>query len=427
MKATFEKLKTLPEVQKGMKFIEDDAQNTFDQILELVQIPAFSRHEEKKADRFQEMVETEGYKTVRDEVNNVYTIIEGSDPKAPTLYVSAHLDTVFPLDTPLNIRQEGNRYYCPGIGDDTAHLGDVLCLLRAFRESGVKPRGSVILGGNVGEEGLGDLYGMKNFFKNNADKVDGFLSIDGSGEGVCEAGTGSHRYKVSFRGPGGHSNGDFGMPNPIHALGRAISKFADMPAVPDPWTTFSIGVIDGGTSINSIAMECSMLVDMRSNGKQELDDLDFEFQRLMRAAVDEENARWKRDRKLLATNPHLGYQDREPADRLVEMTIEQVGDRPVGNQTPDAEICRIAEACYESVGRKISFTGAGSTDANIPLSLGIPAMAICGSGKEGNGHNVNEWFEFTDFGVGIGKIFLMILGMVGVEGETDPLLTRRDR
>ncbi|MBR0441803.1 MAG: M20/M25/M40 family metallo-hydrolase, partial [Firmicutes bacterium] len=374
MNKTYETLMASEVVKKGLEIMKADEAHTWEQHQELVLIPAFSRHEEQRAKRFAEMMRAEGLDVTVDEVNNVYTVIKGAG-NGPTVYMTAHIDTVFPMDTPLSIRKEGDRYYCPGIGDDTAQLAQILTLVRVIKGSGVKFKGDLIIGGNVGEEGLGDLYGVRHFFskKENADLVDGFITFDGSSTGIVTGGTGSYRYKVSFKGPGGHSYGDFGMPNPIFAMGRAISLFSQMKAPVDKKTTFSVGVVEGGTSVNSIPYACSMLVDMRSESKANLDAEDECFKKIIAQAVEEENARWMEDKEL--------YSDRYSkagfvplCDRKVEAVIEQLGNRPVGEIQPvDCPIVKASIDAFRAVGIEPVMRGCSSTDANIPISMGIPA------------------------------------------------------
>ncbi|MBR0138867.1 MAG: M20/M25/M40 family metallo-hydrolase [Firmicutes bacterium] len=428
MKQTYEKLMASGLLKKARELMKADEAHTWEQHQELVLIPAFSRHEELRSKRFAEMLRAEGCEVTVDEVNNVYTTIKGAGD-GPTVYMTAHIDTVFPMETPLAIRKEGERYYCPGIGDDTAQLAQILTLVRVIRDSGVRFKGDLIIGGNVGEEGLGDLYGVRHFFskKENADLVDGFITFDGSSTGIVTGGTGSYRYKVSFKGPGGHSYGDFGMPNPILAMGRAIALFAEMKPPKTPKTTFSVGVVEGGTSVNSIPFACSMLVDMRSEGKASLDAEDARFKEVVAQAVEEENARWINDREL--------YSDRYSrpgavplCEKKVEAVIEQLGNRPVGELQPDdSPIVAASVAAFKAVGIEPSMRGCSSTDANIPISMGIPAVGMGGGGKGGGAHSAGEWFDPTDITSGLFKNYVLLCGLLGVEGLTEPLLPKRDK
>ena len=406
--------------QQAAAFIQQDERNAIEQQLELVQIPAFSNHEEARARRFKELVEAEGYTAQMDEVNNVYTVIPGSGG-GPTLYVTAHLDTVFPLDTPLKPRWEQGVIHCPGISDDTRGLAEVLALLRVLRKTGIRPVGTLVLGGNVGEEGLGNLRGVRHFFQTQGEKIDGFFSIDGAGDGYTYGGTGSVRYKVTFRGPGGHSYGDFGCVNPIHAMGRAIALIGELRTPEIPKTTFSVGVVEGGTSVNAIAYECSMLVDMRSDEQAELDRLHQNILECIRQGVEQENQRWEQER---LWNRNLFGRTYDTNAR-VTVELEKVGDRPCGSQPQESPIVQTVVAAYRALGVEPPAVAFSSTDSNIPLSLHIPAVTISGGGRCGGCHSEDEWYDTTEAYKGTQRILLAVLGCVGVDGVSAPMLPRR--
>lgn len=425
MQNTYKTLQSAEVIKKAKEVIAADKENTIKQHKELVLIPAFSRFEEKRADRFQELVEAEGFKTVRDSVNNVWTEIEGTDPNGPTLYLTAHLDTVFPLDTKLEIKENGVKYACPGIGDDTAALSQMLTLMRAIRDTKIRFKGKLIIGGNVGEEGLGDLYGVKQFFKDHPQGIDGFISVDGFPHSIIYGGTGSHRYEVKFHGAGGHSMCDFGMPNPVHAMGRALAKISDYEVPREPWTTFCAGVVDGGTSINSIAHDCRFLLDIRSDSKECLDKASDDILAMIRQAVEEENARWDKDRDIDNFSPYYTKGDVPHADRTVSLDIVQVGDRPAGRQPKELPLVQAAAAAYESLGFETGYVAASSTDANVPISLGVPGITIGGGGHAEGAHSLAEEFDPTGMEDGIWEMFLIVAGMLGVEGVSEPLLPRR--
>ena len=323
------------------------------------------------------------------------------------------------MDTPLIERREGEKIFVPGISDDTRCLAEILSVMRAIKAAELTPVGDIIIGANVGEEGLGNLRGVRNFFRNNADKVDGFITVDGAGTGICIGAVGSLRYKVTFSGPGGHSNGAFGLVNPIHAMGRAIAYISEMRAPQEPRTTFCVGVVEGGTSVNSIAGSCSMLMDIRSVSQEELLKLDAKFKECVQKAVKDENDRWEEER-----NSPFAHFD---TSARIEVTIEEIGNRPAGMQTENDDIVRIVKEAYEAVGVTIPYMGAASTDANIPISLGIPAVAVSGGGKSGNAHNVEEWFDPTDAYLGVQRILLTLFSMVGLSGVSEALLPVRGK
>ncbi len=409
------------EIKKAFSFIQEDDAHTFEQQMELARIPSYLNGEKERADYFKKLMEAEGYEARTDEVGNVYTRIKGTG-KGPTVYISAHLDTVFPQETSLEGKWEGSVINLPGICDDTRGLAEILAILRAIKAEGLKPVGDIIIGGNVGEEGLGNLRGMKYFFSQNADEIDGFLSIDGVGPIICYGATGSHRYEVTFRGEGGHSYGAFGLVNPIHAMGRAISYISELRTPRFPKTTFSVGVVEGGTSVNAIASACKMLVDIRSDGNDELNDLDERIQECIKRAVEDENERWSEERAYEQEGMN-GFNK----DARISLSVQQIGERPAGNQERDCEIVSILSAAFEVLNVEPDYMSNGSTDANVPISMGIPAACVCGGGKGGKYHSLEEWFDPTDAYLGVQRNLLALLAMTGVEGTCEPCLKIRDR
>jgi acetylornithine deacetylase/succinyl-diaminopimelate desuccinylase-like protein len=296
----------------------------------------------------------------------------------PTVVFAGHLDTVFPEGTDVTVKHDGGKLRAPGISDDDRGLAVVLAVARAFEKTGLQTNGTVYFVGDVGEEGPGNLRGMRHLFgKELKGKVDYFISVDDAGLGIASRAVGSYRYRVTYKGPGGHSYGAFGIPNPIHALGRAISGIADVQVPATPKTTFNVGVIQGGTSVNSIAGEASMDVDMRSEDATSLATVDKQVQAILRNALTAENARWKSAR---ATSAQL------------TMHIDTIGIRPTGTQADDAPIIQTALAAAKALGFTSS-TSASSTDANIPISLGIPAMRIGGGGSADGAHSLGEWYD----------------------------------
>jgi acetylornithine deacetylase/succinyl-diaminopimelate desuccinylase-like protein len=259
--------------------------------------------------------------------------------------------------------------------------------------------------GNVGEEGLGDLRGVKALFRDNKD-IDGFIAIDGTdAEGVVYLATGSHRYEVTYKGPGGHSFQRFGLPSAIHAMGRAIAKIADLQTPKKPKTTFTVGTVKGGTSVNAIAADAVMLMDMRSDSEAELLAFEAKFLDIVKKAAVEENARWGSDK--------------------ITVDIKLVGNRPAGTQPSDAVIVQASWAATNAVGLSPKLKGASSTDTNQPLSLGIPAVTLASGGTEQGNHSVSESWDPANAWLGPQRIFLAIIGLAGMEGVSVPLLPRR--
>lgn len=394
-----------PRIQKGLEFIKNDHDNTVKEQIEICEIPAPPFKEEVRAKDYMNRLKELGLEDVKmDKEGNVYGVRYGTG-NGPKLLVTAHLDTVFPEDTDVTVKEKDGILYAPGIGDDSRGLAALLSIVRAFNESGIQTVGDIVFGGDVGEEGLGDLRGVKALFRENTD-FDGYISIDGGGQtGITYLATGSHRYEITYKGPGGHSFGAFGLPSATHALGRAIAKIADIQTPKEPRTTFTVGTVEGGTSVNSIAGEATMLVDMRSNDTAELLKVEAKFLDIVKQAVVEENERWGSD--------------------LMTVDIKLVGQRPAGSQSSNSPIVEAAWMSTEVIGQQPRLSGPSSTDANLPISLGIPAVTLGGGGTSGEAHAVTEWYDPTDAYLGPQRIFLTIAGLVGVDGVTEPLLEKR--
>lgn len=293
----------------------------------------------------------------------------------PTVVISGHLDTVFPEGTDVRVEREGTRFTAPGIADDCRGLAVIMSVARAMADTKVKTPGTIIFVGTVGEEGAGNLRGVRHLFEKELHgKVDYFISVDGAGLGVTSRAVGSHRYRVHFTGPGGHSYGAFGMPSPIHAMGRAIARIDAIQVPRDPKTTFNVGVVRGGTSVNSIAAEASMDVDLRSESAEALATLDQKFHAALDSALADEHARWSDSRARLAIG------------------IDTIGIRPTGAQSDTARVVRVAVTAGQALGFTPR-TGASSTDSNIPISLGIPAITIDGGGTSRGAHSPEEWYD----------------------------------
>ena len=389
-----EALKNMEIIEKALDYLKEDDERTLQELLEMCRIPAPSHMEQKKAEYVREKMERLGLEDVHiDEVGNVLGTIRGNGD-GPKLMLAAHTDTVFSMDTDLTVKKEGNRYICPGINDDTRAIAEILSIVRAMKTLDIHGQGDIVFCANVCEEGLGDLKGVKHIFENPND-YDGFVTIDNVAPGgiVCEA-AGSNRYLVTFKGPGGHSFGDFGLPNPIHAMGRAISTISDFQVKKQPKTTFNVGVVQGGTSVNSIPGECSMLVDLRSVSADELKRLTGQLFDAVKEAIEKENARWESPEK-------------------VTVSFEQKGRRPAGTQSKDCLIVRAAWEATAAVGITPEYRAESSTDANIPISLGIPAIAVGRGGNGGGTHTIHEWFEPHEAYKGPQKTLLLMLALSG--------------
>ncbi|MCZ8515230.1 M20/M25/M40 family metallo-hydrolase [Paenibacillus filicis] len=407
VKKVFEHLLADPYVNSGLEFIQSDNDQTLADQIEITEIPAPPFKEEVRAEYFKKRLEALGLLDARmDREGNVYGIRPGTG-EGPKLFISAHLDTVFPEGTDTSVRKEGGRYIGPGITDDGRGLAALLSLVRAFHFANIQTKGDILFGAVVGEEGLGDLRGIKAIFRERHD-IDGFISIEpGKPSRTIYLATGSRRYRFTYKGPGGHSYGAFGIPSAIHALGRAIAKISDLCPPEIPKTTFTVGTINGGTSVNTIAAEAIMLIDLRSTSPEELLKIEEQVFAIVKDAAVEENTRWKSD--------------------AIQVDIAIVGDRPAGSQPSEAIIVQAALASTEALGFEPLLSQPSSTDANVPISLGIPAVTLGGGGSNGGAHTLDEWFDPTDAHYGVQRIFLTMLGLVGVDNATEPLLQRNGR
>jgi len=380
-------------VQAAMEHIVAIEPQSRRDLIELTEIPAPPFGEENRARRFAEMLRQAGLSDVTiDDVGNGIGRRPGKSGDRVIAY-SAHLDTVFPLETDVTVRFDDEKMYAPGIGDNTRGLVTVLGVLRALQKTGIETDADILFIGNVGEEGLGDLRGVKHLFRDGAPGIDTLIAVDGGESNrIVFGGVGSHRYRITFRGPGGHSWGAFGLASPHHALGRAIAIFVkNAPSVTSVGekTSYNVGRIGGGTSINSIAFESWMEIDMRSGNQGKLNDVDAILQAAIEQALQEENT-------ARLDGPEL------------TVDVERVGTRPAAEGDDQAPIVQRAIAATESFGIEPQLQ-ISSTDANLPISKGIPAVTMSRGGVSGNSHAPEEWWQNVDghIGMQIGLITLL--------------------
>jgi len=385
-------------VQVAMEHIVTIEPRSLDDLIELTEIPAPPFGEQARAARFAEMLREAGLEDVQiDDVGNVVGRRPGATGDRVVAY-SAHLDTVFPAETDVTVRVEDGKMYAPGIGDNTRGLVTVLGVLRAMQHAGIDTEADVLFIGNVGEEGLGDLRGVKHLFREGAARIDSIIVVDGGqSDRIVYGGVGSHRYRVTFHGPGGHSWGAFGLANPHHALGRAIRIFDEnAPQVTGigEKTSYNVGRIGGGTSINSIPFESWMEIDMRSASQEKLDAIDAILMAAVEQALVEENAG-------RADGPEL------------TVDVERVGTRPAAEGDASVPLVQRAMAATRAFGIEPSLQ-ISSTDANLPISLGIPAVTMSRGGVSGNSHSPDEWWQNVDGHVGIQIGLLTLLAEAGL-------------
>ncbi|MGB5354007.1 MAG: M20/M25/M40 family metallo-hydrolase [Woeseia sp.] len=390
-------LRAQPAVADALDYVLAIEQRSHDDLIELTEIPAPPFKESQRAARFAELLQEAGLTDVTiDEVGNVIGRRPGKNGERVIAF-SAHLDTVFPEGTDVTVRTDGKKLRAPGIGDNSRGLVVVLGVLRALQHANVATDADVLFIGNVGEEGLGDLRGVKHLFRDGAEKIDALIAVDGGRtDRIVYGGVGSHRYRVTFKGPGGHSWGAFGTANPHHALGRAIALF-DKAALPitksGVKTSYNVGRIGGGTSVNSVPFESWMEVDLRSGDQKKIDEIDAALHKAVAQALRDENAEKSRGAKL-----------------TVDMA--RVGTRPAARGDRDSPLVQRAMAATSSYGIRPQLR-ISSTDANLPISLGVPAVTMSRGGEGGDAHAPSEWWRNDEGHVAIQIGILTLLAEAG--------------
>lgn len=389
------------DVARALAWLRADDERALRDLVTLTEIPAPPFGEGPRAEAYAAMLRDAGADSVWiDEEGNVLALERGAVGRR-VVAVAGHLDTVFPEGTDVTVRLRGDTLYAPGVGDDTRGLVVVLSLLRALEESRIETDADVLFIGTVGEEGLGDLRGVKHLFREGGPRIDAFIAVDGGDEeGITSMALGSRRYRVTFRGPGGHSWGAFGTANPMHTLGIAVQRFdaaATRLVASGPRTSFNVGRIGGGTSVNAVPFEAWMEVDMRSESAERLTEIDALFRQVVGAAVEEENAGRSRGEPLSAE-------------------LKLVGDRPSGATPSDAPLLLRAMAATAHMGAVPSLRRS-STDANVPIARGIPAVTIGRGGEGGAAHSPDEWWLPRDAWRGAQKALLLLLAEAGVAGR----------
>jgi len=404
--AAFGRLAAAPAVKQALDFIRAEDERTLKDQIELTEIPAPPFKESVRAAEYLKRLKALGLADARiDAEGNVIAVRKGTG-RGPVLVVSAHLDTVFPEGTDVKVKVKDNRYAAPGIYDDGRGLASLLTVVRALNQANIRTVGDIVFVGTVGEEELGDLRGVKAFFRENRN-IDGFISFDGIDiSRIVNQATGSRRYRIIYTGPGGHSFSAFGLPSATHALGRAIAKISEVRTPDSPKTTFTVGTLKGGTSVNAIAAEAELGLDMRSNSAEELKKLEERMLQLAREAAAEENARWNQK-------------------DVIKVEFKLVGDRPAGAGSIDSPMVHAARKGIAAVGGEVKSIMASSTDSNLPISLGIPAVTLGSGGIGGGSHGPGEWYSPVNAWLGPQSQFLTIVSLVGIDGVVQPLLPKR--
>ncbi len=408
--AQVKKLAEKPEVKAAMEQAAREVDRAMEEQIELCEIEAPTFHEEVRARRVAELMRAYGLTdVVTDPIGNVVGRRPGKG-NGPVLALGAHMDTVFPAGTDVKVRREGNIYRAPGIGDNCSGLRALLQILRMFNDQKIETEGDILFVGTVGEEGNGDIRGSKALFDGTR-HIDGFIAIDSTDVGrVLNGATGSHRWRLSVDGKGGHSYAEFGRcPSAIHAICRAGAKVGCFKVPADPKTTYTIGTIKGGTTVNTIAAHCEVEVDMRSVSNEELLKLEARVLKAFEEAVQEENDFW-------------GITDES---LKLKLTKTQIGNRPAGMRPDDCPVLQTARSAQKVLGIELTKYMCSSTDANAPMSLGIPSTCLCSGGRGVNAHSVTEYFEKVDTQLGPQLVFLTAAALTGACGEKPVLPVRK--
>jgi tripeptide aminopeptidase len=399
-------------VVAALKQIRNEDERTLQEQIEFAETPAPARKEQARAEDFARRLREIGLSEVAiDTEGNVIARRPGIRRGGPLLVLSAHLDTVFAEGTDVKVRKMGNRYHGPGISDDARGLAVLLSLLRSMQANKLRTQGDILIVATVGEEGLSNLRGARALFRDRTD-LDGFISVDstetprmGPGESeVITRAVGSRRWQLTFVGPGGHSYENFGSPSAVHALGRAISTMSDLKPPTVPKTTFTVAIVSGGTAINAIAERAQLQVDIRSETSTALTAIEEQILNAADKAGVDEGKRW----------------GAEPI--RIERTL--LGDRPAGLGGSDNAVASAWIAAVVALGQKPPATVAASTDANVPMGLGIPAITVSGGGVADKAHSLDEWYEPVNAWLGPQGLLLTTLALVGLEGGPKPLLTK---
>ncbi len=405
VKAAFEALLAKPEVQKGLALIEADQDNSIKEQIELTLIEAPTFHEENRAAVYKQKFEALGLEDVHiDRGGSVVGLLRGTG-NGPKVLVEGHLDTVFPFGSVKTVEEKDGYLYAPGIGDDTRALAMILSMIRAMKAAGVKNRGDIVFVGTTREEGMGSLGGMKDFLDDHWQELGASISIDGGNmSGVTFEATGFKTYEVNFYGIGGHAYGAFGlMANPLHAAARAVAKIADFQVAEEPRTTFCVSNFHAGNDagVHAIVPKATIKFNFRSNSQELLDELNDRIFKAIQEACDEETARWGKD--------------------TITWDSKVFCDVPAGVQDPHAPI---VEACWqviEHLGMKPTLSQGGSTNANMAIGKGVPAVCI-GRGWYPEGvrpnnmnHTLKENYPIKNAFMGVQEAFLTALLCTGAD------------
>jgi tripeptide aminopeptidase len=393
---SIEKLADDPACVRALAWIDTSSAWLTDQQIHLTEIPAPEFKEAARAEYLKKIFEAAGLTVQLDKIGNVIAERPGSDANS-VIVLAAHLDTVFPAGTDVRVKRHGNRLTAPGVADNGAGLAALAGLARALSESRIQTTKTIVLAGDVGEEGEGNLRGIRALVETYGSRLATVIAVDGaSTEHITTQGIASHRFEVAITGPGGHSWSDFGAPNPITALSRGIVKFSAVPVPDDPRSSYNFGIIEGGTSINSIPSRAAVKVDLRSEDEAEVNKMERSLRDAMQSGAREE---------MVAAHDE---------NETLRVIVRSLGSRPAGKLPENAALLETLRNVDRFLGNR-SRLERSSTDANIPLSLNIPAVSLGGGGKGGGSHTTAEWYDATGREVGLKRLFLATVALAGVQ------------
>jgi tripeptide aminopeptidase len=385
-----------PACARGLQWIDKSAAWSTDQQVRLTEIPAPEFDEARRGEALKEIFAANGFEVRTDKAGNVIAERAGSDPKSVVL-LAAHLDTVFPAGTDVRVKREGSRLQAPGISDNGVGLAALAGLAHALDESRVRTTKTIVLAGDVGEEGEGNLRGMRALMETYGSRLAAVIAVDGPAtDHITTQGIASRRFEASITGPGGHSWSDFGAPNPITAIARGIVQFSGISIPSDPRSSYNFGTIEGGTSVNSIPARAAVKVDLRSEDEGELARLEAALRDAMQSGMTAETKATK------------------SSGESLQLAIKSLGTRPAGKLPDDSPLLATIRNVDRFLGNR-SRLERSSTDANIPLSMGIPAIAVGGGGRGGGSHTLDEWYDPAGRELGLKRLFLTVVSLAGVE------------
>jgi tripeptide aminopeptidase len=393
---SIEKLAQDSRCGRALAWIDKNVDWVTEQQIRLTEVPAPEFNETARGDLLKAIFESSGFKVRTDKTGNVIGEFPGADSNSVVLF-AAHLDTVFPAGTDVRVKRNQGRLEAPGISDNGAGLAALAGLARALSESQLRTTKTIVLAGDVGEEGEGNLRGIRALVESYGSRLAAVIAVDGpSIDHITTQAIASRRFEVSVTGPGGHSWSDFGEPNPITALSRGIVRFSSIPVPDDPRSSYNFGVIEGGTSVNSIPARAAVRIDLRSEEESQLSRLEATLRETMQIGVKDE---------ISATH--------SPNDSL-QMSIRSLGARPAGKLAENSSLLATIRNVDSFLGNR-SRSERSSTDANIPLSLGLPAVALGGGGKGGGSHTLAEWYDPAEREIGLKRLFLVAGALAGIQ------------